>query len=511
MVCDLPRPETSSSPSLLQRMGRLRLRGRTEHLLFVTGINLTLLNFIMVQHATIAFRHMEAAVLVFSLAYFSGISLGYFVSDRISPATIRRTLPAFLVIQMATIILLQPLFYVISRDLGAWAKLHHLSGALGGWAAGALVFVLITLGVTSLHSIFLPMAVETHKKELRRCYTIEIVGSIVGLLCIPVLTVFSHHCLLAGYFLTFLSMSILLGAGRGLTLSLMALTAVFLTSFDSWDKATSSWFYRRRYRADILGVAHTRYTPYHKIEVLDLGDDEYMLMLNGKRQFARGSHYTYSYFVAEYPAKLLGSPSVCILGCGSMSTVGRIGSFVPSIQIVDLDRAVFETSSRFFQRYNRLDQLNNWTFTADDAKHFLANSRKSYGLILHDIPPAKSRQTALTYTAEFFSLVKERLEPDGVFSISSLTPLHSSSRYGKRMLATLTHVFDRYFVILRKTSVYFYGGLEGMPSWEKSFLVDAVEHADRKEVRVFIGGEVDQLVVGADIITINNVGDLIYE
>ena len=104
----------------------LRPRGKIEFLLFVTGINLTLLNFIMVQHATVAFRQMEIAVIVFSLAYFSGISLGYFFSDRLPRAIIRRLLPAFLIIQMTMIVLLQALFYVVSSDVGKWMDFRDM-------------------------------------------------------------------------------------------------------------------------------------------------------------------------------------------------------------------------------------------------------------------------------------------------------------------------------------------------------------------------------------------------
>ena len=55
-----------------------------------------------------------------------------------------------------------------------------------------------------------------------------------------------------------------------------------------------------------------------------------------------------------------------------------------------------------------------------DAKRFLGSTDQTYDLIVDDIPPAKSRQIALTYTREFFTLVKERLNPGGIFSMPTL-------------------------------------------------------------------------------------------
>ena len=66
-----------------------RPASRSEWSLLLAGANLMLLNFIMVQHALVAIRQAEIAVLAFSLAYFLGVSLGYSVSDRLSAATIR--------------------------------------------------------------------------------------------------------------------------------------------------------------------------------------------------------------------------------------------------------------------------------------------------------------------------------------------------------------------------------------------------------------------------------------
>jgi len=250
-----------------------------------------------------------------------------------------------------------------------------------------------------------------------------------SLILLPVLTMFPHSVLLAVYFSIFLAIAILVDTRKEIVTLMGLCLLVFITHFAEWDTRLSTWFYQHWYPGKkIEAVVYSRYTPYHKIDVLRREDGSLMLALNGKRQFSHGGHFNYSYFLAEYPSRLFHHrPHVALLGCGVMSTVGRIGALSQAITIVDIDREVFETSRRYFQRYNRLDSFDNWHFIADDAKHFMANTDQRFELILHDIPPAYSRQIALTYTREFFSQIRDRLTDDGVFSIASLSPMACSS------------------------------------------------------------------------------------
>ncbi len=494
-----------------QMWATARPRGRNEWLLILAGINLMLLHFILVQHMVIAIRQDEIAVILFSLSYFSGISLGYALARRFSARWIGGMFPVFLLSQLTLILFAHPAAYAITHDVGEWAAQRGLPYASGEWSFFVLAYLWIMLGATSLYSVFLPAIIVQEEGRLRRCYSMEVGGSLVGLLLLPFLGAISHTALLGAYCLVFVGIAFLSGTRKYIVAILLLISLVFLGNYAAWDRQCSTWVYAQRY-ADkgVEAVVFSRYTPYHKIEVVKLDDGEHMLLLNGKRQFARGSHFTYSYFVAEYPARLLGDPTVCLVGCGSMSTVGRIGDIVPSITIVDLDREVFNTSRQFFPQYNRINELDNWTFVADDAKHFLANNQDKFDLILHDIPPARSRQTALTYTAEFFSIAKERLTPRGIFSISALSS-GANANYGLKMLATLSHVFDHYFALEYRGSYYFFGGGTEMAEPSIQALRDAIEHRGKDRVRVHNRKNIKALTRGITIITTNNVGDLIYD
>lgn len=487
-----------------------RPANRGEWSLVLAGVNLMLLNFILVQHATVAFQRAELAVMVTMLAYFAGVSLGYVVSDRISAAMVRWWLPVCLAMQMVLLLWMQPAYYLVASTVRIWAARHGLSWMLGDALAGSGVFLLVAGFATSIYAVLLPRVIETGGAGLRRCYSLEIAGSLAGLLLVPVLAGAGHEALLGGYFAGLVALAAATGAGAIVT-GLMGLGAgLFLVGFGAWDSAAAKAHYERYYEWANVEPLFAKWTPYHKIEVMRSRGVPRML-LNGKQQFVGSSKGDYAYFVAEYPARLLGSPRVLLLGCGSMATVGRIGNFVPEVRIVDLDAEVFGAARIYFQEYNRLDTLTNWTFTADDAKHWLGNSREHFGLILHDIPPARSRQVALTYTDEFFRLVKARLEPGGIFSISSLTPLREGSHYSKRMLATLSSVFEHHWVLIHDGAAYFYGGGTGLAEPPPAELLERVYPARREGVRLLTRAGIADLTRGEKIITIANVGDLIYD
>ena len=51
---------------------------------------------------------------------------------------------------------------------------------------------------------------------------------------------------------------------------------------------------------------------------------------------------------------------------------GVMYGIMPEVRIVDLDPEVFAAARKYFQPYNHLDTLGNWTFMADDASPAVA-------------------------------------------------------------------------------------------------------------------------------------------
>lgn len=478
------------------RASGLSQEARNKLLLFLSGFNLILLNYTLIRQITLAFRDLERSALIMALAYFAGISLGYAKSDALSTERLKTLLPLFLPFQMA-LVLLTPVTVLYLINISTVATAYFL------------IFLLVAAGSTSLYAVFLPALIQTEAGSTKRYYTAEIIGSLAGLLLLPFLAAFGMLSIFAAYFLSFLGITLLVQLRRSLVWILSLYILVFLVCFNVFDRDLAAVYYKKFYSGrGIDRVIFTRYSPYHKIEVIEEENHQRALLLNSHWQFGPASHQNYSYFAAEYPARLLNRPAVALLGCGSMSTVGRMGDYVQSIDIVDIDRAVFETSQAFFSHYNRLSELHNWTFHSDDAKHFLGTTQRKFDLIIDDIPPATTRQVALTYTREFFELVRSHLNSRGIYSLPSLTPIHSSRKYGRRVLATLAEVFDQVYVLTDGDSSYFFA-TDRQLEFERETLRTSIHHPRKGKVAILLPQEVKEFVRGEKTITINNMADLI--
>lgn len=469
---------------------------RRELLLFLAGHNLILLNYVLIRQMTVSLADLETAALLTSLAYFTGISLGYLRPERLGAAWIGRLLPLFLALQLALILLGPLLARAIARG----------AGDLG---AGAAIFALTTLGSTSLYAVLLPRAIG-EGGDLARCYRAEILGSIAGALALLGLSRAGPLAVHAAYLAALLGIASLLAAPRLSLAALGALSAGFLAAYGPLDRLTAEAIYRADYNdGRPVRILETRTSPYQKIEIAEAEGRGRLLLLDGRLHFEPAWHDDYSYFLAEYPARLLGRPDVCVLGCGSMSSVGRMGEGAASIHIVDLDEEVFAASRAWLGDVNRLDALRNWSFEADDAKHFLATTSRTFDLIIDDIPPARTRQIALTYTREFLARVRARLRPRGLFSLPTLIPVGSrQSAYGLRILATLAAEFERVAVITVRGSSYCYA-MGSALSLDEETLRAAIDHPAATKVRILTPDEVSRRVAGVPVITLDNLADLI--
>lgn len=482
-------------------------KSRNAVVLFLCGICLSLLNYILIHPILLAVGHLEIGIYVFTLAYFSGISIGYFYSDKIQLKHIHFAIPAFFILQILLVIFLQPLSYLLLAPF-------KTQDSVNLFLAAAACFLAMLVCGTPLFAVFLPKFISETPDQLRRSYSIEVAGSITGLLLLPLLGSISFRALIIVYILGLCGIAFCLKIKRLSLISLVGLGILVGIFFPKLDQIAATRAYQTMFRNSgpnsIEEVFSIEYTPYHKIEVLQTKSGHFRLMLNGKTQFIDSGKFSYSYFVAEFPARLLGSPKSLALGCGSMITLGRIGNFVTHLDVVDIDEMVCKTSEKYFQHLNHSKELKNWKFTADDAKHFLGNSTEQFDLIYHDIPPARSRQTALTYTKEFFATAKARLSADGIFVISSLHSTSPKKKYAKKIAASLLTTFDRCFALRSGQSYYFYCGGKNLnlPDENKirTTLID-----EYKGVAILTEDQLRKMIEGIEPVTISNVGELIYD
>src|SRR5690606_19026234 len=162
-------------------------------------------------------------------------------------------------------------------------------------------------------------------------------------------------------------------------------------------------------------VLFSGYSPYQKVDVLELPDGGRALYLDGLSHFIGSYGIRLNVIVGEVPARLIEPQNALVIGAGVMQTEQLIAQHGGMVTTVELDPMVADVGERYFLAYNQMDRLTNRAVFVDDAKHFLANSDALYDLIVADTPAAVSVQPATLYSVPFYQSVHDHLAPGGVF------------------------------------------------------------------------------------------------
>lgn len=209
----------------------------------------------------------------------------------------------------------------------------------------------------------------------------------------------------------------LLGIGLGLG-------AVGATDF-------SAWIEQRLYQDEIV---HAEQSAYQRIVITSNGDDT-RLYLDRELQFSSRDEYRYHESLI-HPAMSLAAPRdrVLIIGGGDGLAVREILKYpdVHSVTLVDLDPAV----THLGQTFGPLVSLNGGSLADPrvqivntDGYRYLADSRAQWAVIISDLPDPRNEGLAKLYSREFYSLVRRRLAPGGVFVAQLSSPFFVRQAY----------------------------------------------------------------------------------
>ncbi len=148
--------------------------------------------------------------------------------------------------------------------------------------------------------------------------------------------------------------------------------------------------------------------------------------------------------LGHVPALIHENPrSILIVGCGAGVTAGSfvVHPEVERIVICEIEAHVPEAAGRFFGQENHFVIDDPRTeVVIDDARHFLATSDEKFDIITSDPIHPWVRGAAAMYSAEYFDMVKEHLNPGGV--VTQWVPLYESNEGAvKSQLATFVGAF----------------------------------------------------------------------
>jgi spermidine synthase len=332
---------------------------------------------------------------------------------------------------------------VTFRVLVAWL------GGNGAYWAAFLVLPLVTPFIVSMfYSVFLPHFADNGKAGLASLYLTELLGSICGVGVLVFLADLGLQTVYLIYTAGLIAILMALGIRRWLSALLILASALWLIVFPSVNSWSNTLWY-----TTLLGfpegtsVIFSGYSPYQKVDVLELPDGGRALYLDGLSHFNGSYGIRLNEVVGGLPASLVEPENALVIGAGVMQTEQLIASHGAQVTTVELDPMVADVGERLFYRYNQMDVLANRTVVVDDAKHFLANVDAYYDLIVADTPAAFSIQPATLYSVPFYQSIHDHLTPDGIFVGNMTSSFVPGDTISRRVASSLLQVFDEVIVI----------------------------------------------------------------
>jgi len=171
----------------------------------------------------------------------------------------------------------------------------------------------------------------------------------------------------------------------------------------------------------VLYSAHTR---YQQIEIMDTGSYGKCLVLDGKMQSAEMDEFIY-HEALVHPAMLTHPEpkDIFIVGGGEGATLREVLRYrsVKRVLMVDIDEEVVEKCKELLPQWHRGsfdDPRVELRFL--DARRYLEETPNKYDIIIIDIPePIEEGPAYLLYTREFYEMVKDRLNDEGIISLQA--------------------------------------------------------------------------------------------
>lgn len=171
-------------------------------------------------------------------------------------------------------------------------------------------------------------------------------------------------------------------------------------------------------------VIYSGQGKFQSIDIINTGSFGICLILDGKIQSSEKDEFIY-HEALVHPA-MLAHPKpekVFIAGGGEGCTLREVLAHktVKKVVMVDIDEEVINICRRFLPTFhqNSFDDIRaELHFT--DARKYLEGSEDKFDVIIIDLAdPLAKGPARLLYTQEFYQIVQQGLEPDGIMSVQA--------------------------------------------------------------------------------------------
>jgi len=197
----------------------------------------------------------------------------------------------------------------------------------------------------------------------------------------------------------------------------------------------------------IKGVIYSGQSKFQSIDIIDTGSFGICLVLDGKIQSSEVDEFIY-HEALVHPV-MLAHPKpekVFIAGGGEGATLREVlaHNSVKKAIMVDIDEEVVNVCRRFLPSLHRnsFDEPRAELHFANARKYLEGSSDKFDVVIIDLVDPLAQGPARLLYTQEFYYIVKQRLQPDGIISVQAESACWNDSRNFNAIAATLKSVFS---------------------------------------------------------------------
>ncbi len=409
-------------------------------LLFLVGVCLSISQFIMIRDFVTILYGEEVVIILVTAAFFAGLSIGYFLSLRFSKKF-------FSTLFLCTVFL-HLTFPFSYRILAVEIARSDLSGY---WYL--LLMFFYALIFSSIFATFLPrlagqeVPALSPVEKFRKLYSVELAGFAVGFVIVGLSWNRGVDFILPIYWALLAVVVHLALHRKGATLAFALIALIASASLTHWDRRTTALLYENKHSLDDATTLLSINSAYQKVEVMEDGDGERYLYLDGLLNLNASDLEDLNFYIALVPAQLTQPEKALIIGNGTLSSVPKVYPHSQQVQSVELDSGVLLAGQKFFTPKEDLSALDRWSLTVDDGKHFLKTTPHKYDLIVMDIPSPLTIQEAILHTVEFYELARSAMTAQGVIAVQLSGPLQHNNRTPARVVAALSKVFKEIMVL----------------------------------------------------------------
>ena len=196
----------------------------------------------------------------------------------------------------------------------------------------------------------------------------------------------------------------------------------------------------------IKKVIYSGRTEFQSIEIVDTRSFGICLVLDGKIQSSERDEFIY-HEALVHPAMISHKcpKTVFIAGAGEGATLREVLAHktVKRVVMVDIDRQVIDICRRFLSLFHQgsfADSRLELHFT--DARRYLQDTNEIFDVVIIDlVEPLEEGPACLLYTQEFYQVVKDRLNPEGIMSVQSGASGWTNLQNFTAIINTLKSVF----------------------------------------------------------------------